>query len=509
MRRRNRVPGVTKNPAFKDFSFPPELVILLAMLFPLIKELLQSNPDGRLINIRGWVRTRREMKNLIFVEVNDGSCFRSIQCTFDTAGSLDTATVGALAELSTGAAVEISGALVSSPASGQEVEAAASSLVIVGQAPAENTADAPAYPLQKKRHSLEFLREIAHLRARTNTFGAVARVRNRLAFAVHEFFQSRSFQYVHTPIITASDAEGAGVMFQVTTLDLAALAKEGKVPDYTGDFFGKRAFLTVSGQLEAETYALALSRVYTFGPTFRAENSNTTRHLAEFWMIEPEAAFACLEDNMALAEDFLKSLFTTVLKDCREDLEFFDAHVEKGIIGTLESVVSSAFTHMTYTEAVKELEKAAAPSAMGPGVMFEFKPYWGCDLQSEHEKFLTEQVVKGPVILTDYPKDIKAFYMKMNSDGKTVRAMDVLVPRLGEIIGGSQREENHDALRERMTSMGMKTEDYSWYLDLRRYGSAPHSGFGLGFERLIQYVTGMANIRDVIPYPRAVGQAEF
>ncbi|MDR0487540.1 MAG: asparagine--tRNA ligase [Treponema sp.] len=474
------------------------------MSFPLINELLNSPPDGRSITVRGWVRTKREMKNLVFVEVNDGSCFRSIQCTFDTAG-LDSAVANALADLGTGTAVEIQAALVPSPASGQTVEAAASSLVIVGQAPAENVGDVPAYPLQKKRHSLEFLREIAHLRARTNTFGAVARVRNRLAFAVHEFFQSRGFQYVHTPIITASDAEGAGAMFQVTTLDLKALAKSGNAPGYEDDFFGKPAFLTVSGQLEAETLALALSRVYTFGPTFRAENSNTTRHLAEFWMIEPEAAFACLEDNMALAEDFLKSLFNTVLRDCAEDLGFFDTHVEKGIIATLESVLSSKFIHMTYTDAVRELEKAVS----GGQCSFEFKPYWGCDLQSEHEKFITEKIANGPVILTDYPKEIKSFYMKMNSDGKTVRAMDVLVPRLGEIIGGSQREENCGALVARMAELGMNIADYSWYLDLRRYGSVPHSGFGMGFERLIQYVTGMANIRDVIPYPRAVGQAEF
>jgi len=359
--------------------------------------------------------------------------------------------------------------------------------------------------LQKKRHSLEFLREIAHLRARTNTFGAVTRVRNRLAFAIHEFFQSRSFQYVHTPIITSSDAEGAGSMFQVTTLDLDALVKSGKAPDYAKDFFGKRTFLTVSGQLEAETYALALSRVYTFGPTFRAENSNTTRHLAEFWMIEPEVAFARLEDNMALAEDFLKFLFAAILKDSREDLEFFDSHVEKGIISTLEDVVATKFAHMTYTNAIAELEKGIASGS----VSFEFPVSWGCDLQSEHEKYITEKVVKGPVILTDYPKEIKAFYMKQNSDGKTVRAMDVLVPRLGEIIGGSQREENGAALVQRIRDAGMHPEDYSWYLDLRRYGSVPHSGFGMGFERLIQYVTGMGNIRDVIPFPRAVGQAEF
>ena len=471
-------------------------------MFPLINELLHSEADGRSVCVKGWVRTKREMKNLVFVEVNDGSCFRSMQCTFDIAAGLDSKTEAALANLSTGAAVEVSGKLVPSPASGQAVETAGISLTIVGPAPAESTDGIPAYPLQKKRHSMEFLREIAHLRARTNTFSAVARVRNRLAFAVHEYFQSRFFQYVHTPIITASDAEGAGAMFQVTTLDIPALVKSGKAPDYTKDFFCKKAFLTVSGQLEVETYAAALSRVYTFGPTFRAENSNTSRHLAEFWMIEPEAAFFQLEDNMLLAEEFLKSLFTAVLKDCREDLEFFNAHIEKGIIETLNSVVASKFAHMTYTDAVTELEKASSQN-------FEFKPYWGCDLQSEHEKFLTEKVVKGPVILTDYPKEIKAFYMKLNSDGKTVRAMDVLVPRLGEIIGGSQREEDYSALEERMKAMGINPEDYSWYLDLRRYGTFPHSGFGLGFERLILYVTGMANIRDVIPYPRAVGQAEF
>jgi asparaginyl-tRNA synthetase len=473
-------------------------------MHPLIKELLSAKADGRSIQVRGWVRTKREMKNLVFVEVNDGSCFQSIQCTFDTSGGLDAESAGNLAKLSTGAAVEINAKLVQSPASGQALEAAASSLVIIGPAPAESIDGVPAYPLQKKRHSMEFLREIAHLRARTNTFAAVARVKNRLAFAVHEYLQSRFFQYVHTPIITANDAEGAGAMFQVTTLDLPAMVKSGKAPDFTKDFFGKKAFLTVSGQLEGEAYALAISRIYTFGPTFRAENSNTTRHLAEFWMIEPEAAFFHLEDNMLLAEEFLKSLFTVVLNDCKEDLEFFDTHIEKGIIETLSSVVASKFTHMTYTDAVKELEKALSQK-----ISFEFKPYWGCDLQSEHEKFLTEKVAKGPVILTDYPKEIKAFYMKMNSDGKTVRAMDVLVPRLGEIIGGSQREENYAALEERMKTMGMNPLDYSWYMDLRRYGTVPHSGFGMGFERLIQYVTGMSNIRDVIPFPRAVGQAEY
>jgi asparaginyl-tRNA synthetase len=356
---------------------------------------------------------------------------------------------------------------------------------------------------------MEFLREIAHLRPRTNTFGAVLRLRSRMAFAIHEYFTGHGFQYIHTPIITAGDAEGAGAMFQVTTLDIEALAKAGQTIaadgasgiNYDMDFFGKKTFLTVSGQLEAETCATALSRVYTFGPTFRAENSNTTRHLAEFWMVEPEIAFADLGDDMALAEDFLKFIFKKALEDCIDDLKFFDAHIEKGVIDTLIQVVNSKFAHMSYTDAISELEKAVKK-----GTVFEFSPRWGCDLQSEHEKYLTEKAACGPVIVTDYPKDIKAFYMKQNDDGKTVRAMDVLVPRLGEIIGGSQREENLEKLCARMTETGMNPDDYSWYLDLRRYGTVPHSGFGLGFERLIQYITGMANIRDVIPFPRAVGQ---
>jgi asparaginyl-tRNA synthetase len=362
-------------------------------------------------------------------------------------------------------------------------------------------ADAEAYPLQKKRHSLEFLREIAHLRARTNTFGAVARVRSRMAFAVNRFFQERGFFLVHTPIITANDAEGAGAMFQVTTLDLAALAGSSSPPDWSSDFFARHCYLTVSGQLEAETYAMALSRVYTFGPTFRAENSNTARHLAEFWMIEPEIAFAELPDLMTLAEDFLKYIFTDTLEKSADDLDFFDQRVQKGIIENLKTLVKSKFTHITYTDAVNELQKAKDD--------FDFKPVWGCDLQTEHEKYLTEKVTGGPVIVTDYPKDIKAFYMKLNDDDRTVRAMDVLVPRLGEIIGGSQREDDPQKLEKRMTELGMNLKDYSWYMDLRRYGTVPHSGFGLGFERLIQYVTGMANIRDVIPYPRAAGQADF
>jgi asparaginyl-tRNA synthetase len=503
------------------------------MLNPLVKEILATEPgsesDKRPVTVRGWVRTKRDMKGLVFVEVNDGSCFANIQCTFDRSAAeggvvppvgLSDARLEALDGLSTGAAVEISGFLVPSPAAGQAVEVAASGLAILGGAPATDVpADAAdgkpaiaAYPLQKKRHSLEFLREIAHLRARTNTFGAVARVRSRIAYAIHQFFQERGFQYVHTPIITASDAEGAGAMFQVTTLDMAAPpltpplappARGGGSIDYSKDFFGKKAFLTVSGQLEAETYATALSRCYTFGPTFRAENSNTTRHLAEFWMVEPEIAFAHLEDDMELAEAFIKHLVNTALSDCAEDLAFFNERIDKGISEKLEQVAKSKFAHMTYTEAVAELEKA------GEAAGFDFKPYWGCDLQSEHEKFLTEEIVKGPVIVTDYPKEIKAFYMKMNDDGKTVRAMDVLVPRLGEIIGGSEREDSLEKLSARMAELGMEEAAYWWYLDLRRYGSVPHAGFGLGFERVIQYITGMANIRDVIPYPRAVGLAEF
>jgi asparaginyl-tRNA synthetase len=447
------------------------------------------------------------MKNLVFVEVNDGSCLSNLQCTFDG--------IPVPAGLSTGSSVEISGKLVASPAQGQAVELAAAAITLVG--PAEDspagTAEmgAKTYPLQKKRHSLEFLRELPHLRGRTNTIGAVMRVRSTLAFAVHRFFRERGFQYLHTPIITGNDAEGAGAMFRVTAQEpsgpenrrpgQAEPADRAAFPDGAkpgGGFFGRESFLTVSGQLEAETYAAALSRVYTFGPTFRAEHSNTARHLAEFWMIEPEAAFFTLSDNMALAEAFLKSLFSAVLEECGEDLRFFDERIEKGIIDTLTSVIDSRFTHMTYTRAIAELEKANQP--------FEYKPYWGCDMQSEHEKYLTEKIAGGPVVVTDYPKEIKAFYMKQNDDGKTVRAMDVLVPRLGEIIGGSEREDNPGALQNRMAELGMNAEAYDWYLDLRRYGSVPHSGFGLGFERLVQYVTGMANIRDVIPYPRAAGQ---
>jgi len=473
-------------------------------MITLIKEILTQKPEGQEVAVYGWVRTKRETKNLIFIQVNDGSCFASIQLTFDRDKGIDAQTEKELSRITTGASIKAVGALIESPASGQAVEVAAKTIFVYGEASGET------YPLQKKRHTFEFLRDIAHLRARTNTFGAVARVRNQMAFAVHTFFQEHGFQYVHTPLITASDCEGAGEMFQVTTLNMQEIIRKAlkdKVDpatfavDYKQDFFEREAYLTVSGQLEIETYATALSRVYTFGPTFRAENSNTTRHLSEFWMIEPEMSFFQLEDNMELAEDFVVYLLKWALTHCREDLEFFNAQIKPGLIQTLEHVVQSKFTRITYTDAVKELEKHASE--------FEFKPFWGCDLQSEHEKYLTEQVFKGPVIVTDYPKEIKAFYMKQNEDGKTVRAMDVLVPGLGEIIGGSEREDNLAALETRMTELGLDIKNYWWYLDLRRYGTVPHSGFGLGFDRLLLYVTGMANIRDVIPYPRTPKSAEF
>ena len=473
-------------------------------MITLIKEILTQKPEGQEVAVYGWVRTKRETKNLIFIQVNDGSCFASIQLTFDRDKGIDAQTEKELSRITTGASIKAVGALIESPASGQAVEVAAKTIFVYGEASGET------YPLQKKRHTFELLRDIAHLRARTNTFGAVARVRNQMAFAVHTFFQEHGFQYVHTPLITASDCEGAGEMFQVTTLNMQEIIRKAlkdKVDpatfavDYKQDFFEREAYLTVSGQLEIETYATALSRVYTFGPTFRAENSNTTRHLSEFWMIEPEMSFFQLEDNMELAENFVVYLLKWALTHCREDLEFFNAQIKPGLIQTLEHVVQSKFTRITYTDAVKELEKHASE--------FEFKPFWGCDLQSEHEKYLTEQVFKGPVIVTDYPKEIKAFYMKQNEDGKTVRAMDVLVPGLGEIIGGSEREDNLAALETRMTELGLDIKNYWWYLDLRRYGTVPHSGFGLGFDRLLLYVTGMANIRDVIPYPRTPKSAEF
>ena len=470
----------------------------------LIKDILTSEPKGQAIDVYGWVRTKRETKNLVFIEINDGSCFASIQATFDRDTGLDNNTEALLKKAGTGVSVKVSGNLVPSPAAGQRVELQANNIHIFGEA------DQEKYPLQKKRHSMEFLRDIAHLRARTNTFGAVARMRNQMAYAIHTFFQERGFQYVHTPIITGSDCEGAGEMFHVTTFDIEETVKkalkEKKDPDsfkidYSQDFFGKQANLTVSGQLEGETYATALSRIYTFGPTFRAENSNTSRHLAEFWMVEPEMSFFTIKENMELAEDFIVYLLKWALEKCREDLEFFDSRIKKGLIEMLTNVVNTPFTRLTYTEAIAELEKHID--------RFEFKPYWGCDLQSEHERFLTEEVYKGPVIVTNYPKEIKSFYMKVNEDGKTVRAMDVLVPGLGEIIGGSEREENLDILQGRIKELGLREEDYWWYLDLRRYGTVPHSGFGLGFERLLLYVTGMGNIRDVIPFPRAPKLAEF
>ncbi len=468
---------------------------LFMTLLPTIKQLLSMEAVGQPVIIRGWVRTKRETKQAIFIEVNDGSCLSNIQCVLDSSLEKNQSIAETILRLSTGASVEIHGELVPSPAKGQKVEVKCQQIKLIGEAPSER------YPLQKKAHSLEFLREIAHLRVRTNTFAAVTRVRNRMAFAIHQFFQERGFYYIHTPIITTSDAEGAGAMFQVTSLDIEELSKSGTLIDYDKDFFGRKAFLTVSGQLNVETYCQALSRVYTFGPTFRAENSNTTRHLAEFWMIEPEMAFAHLDDNIALATEFIQYLVATAIRDCAEDVAFFDQRIQPGLRESLERIVQSSFARMSYTEAIRELEASNAN--------FEFKPYWGCDLQSEHEKFLTEKVAGGPLVVTDYPKEIKAFYMKQNEDGKTVAAMDVLVPRFGEIIGGSEREWRLDLLEKRMEELGLDKEPYQWYLDLRRYGSTPHSGFGLGFERLLLYITGMTNIRDVIPFPRAPRQADF
>lgn len=451
-------------------------------------------PSTEIRDVYGWVRTKRDSKTVCFLELNDGSSLAGLQIVIDKEG---TNLQSVIDRIQTGASVKATGKLVASPGQNQSVELSCTALQLIGEAPAED------YPLQKKRHSFEFLREIAHLRGRTNTFGAVMRVRNRLAWSVHRFFQEREFLYLHTPIITTSDAEGAGALFQVTTLDPATgggAALGGKL-DYARDFFGKRAFLTVSGQLNAEAYATALDRVYTFGPTFRAEHSNTTRHLAEFWMIEPELAFCELEGNMALAEEFIRYLLSDVLENCAEDMEFFDTRIQPGIIKDLRTVADSSFSAMTYSEAIEAL--------VGSGRSFDFTPEWGIDLQTEHEKYLTEDHVGGPLIVTDYPRDIKAFYMKQNEDGNTVRAMDVLVPRLGEIIGGSERESRLGALETRITELGLPLEPYAWYLDLRRYGTVPHAGFGLGFERLMRYVTGMQNIRDVIPFPRAVGSAEF
>jgi asparaginyl-tRNA synthetase len=449
-------------------------------------------PLGATLTLRGWVRSRRDSKGITFIELNDGSRFKSMQLVVE-AGTVPEET---LKQVTTGSSIAASGVLVESPAKGQAVELKAASIHLYG------TAEAATYPLQKKGHTLEFLREISHLRVRSNTFGAAFRVRNALTHAIHTFFQERDFLYVQTPIITTSDCEGAGQMFGVTTLDLQhpPVAADGTI-DWQQDFFSKPAYLTVSGQLEAEIFASAFSNVYTFGPTFRAENSNTPRHLAEFWMIEPEMAFYELEDNMHLAEEFLKYIIRYVLEHCGEDLEFFNQFIEKSVLATLQQVAQASFGHITYTDAVQELKKS--------GRAWEFPVEWGNDLQTEHERFLSEEIFKKPVIVTDYPKDIKAFYMRVNEDGKTVRAMDVLVPRVGEIIGGSQREERFDVLLARLRDAGLDENDYWWYFDLRRYGSVPHSGFGLGLERMMMYLTGLKNIRDVIPFPRAPGNADF
>jgi len=445
------------------------------------------------ITVRGWIRTRRDSKNgFSFVELNDGSCLANLQVVIDSAVPDYQQTIK---DLTTGASVAIDGKLQESPGKGQRIELHASSLKLLG------TADPDVYPLQKKRHSFEFLREIAHLRPRTNTFGAIARVRNVLSAAIHNFFQSRGFVYVQTPIITTNDCEGAGELFQVTTLDLARLAQLKTEVDFSQDFFAKRASLTVSGQLEAEVFATSLGDCYTFGPTFRAENSNTTRHLAEFWMIEPEMPFCDLDDNMDLAEEFIKSIITDVLHRCADDMEFFNKRIEKTVLETLKNIIEHDFVRLSYTDAVDILAKS--------GEKFEFSVEWGLDLQSEHERFLTEQHFRQPVVLYDYPSTIKPFYMRLNDDEKTVRAMDVLVPRVGEIIGGSQREERVDVLVKRLKACNLDPDEYWWYLDLRRYGSVPHSGFGLGLERLVQLITGMTNIRDCIAFPRTPRNAEF
>ncbi len=455
-----------------------------------IRDALASGTALDLVCLRGWARTIRRGKDVAFIALNDGSCFASLQIVLTP----ELADFEAVCRCGTGACLEIEGALVPSPSSGQQWEVHASRVRILGGSDAD-------YPLQKKRHSFEFLRSIAHLRPRTNAFGAVFRVRSALSFAVHRFFRERGFLYVHTPIITANDCEGAGEMFRVTTLDPAAPPlDEGRI-DWRQDFFGDRTGLTVSGQLQGELFASAFADIYTFGPTFRAENSNTSRHAAEFWMIEPEMAFADLADNCALAENFLRFLVTCALDECGEDLAFFNERIEPGLIARLEALAKAEFQVMSYTEAVRLLEKS--------GRSFEFPVAWGADLQSEHERYLTEQVVGGPVFVTDYPASLKAFYMRSNDDGKTVAAMDLLVPRVGEIIGGSQREERIEVLEEKMRTFGIAPESLWWYLDSRRWGNCPHAGFGLGFERLLMYVTGMENIRDVIPFPRTPGNARF
>lgn len=447
---------------------------------------------GRSITVCGWVRTIRDMKNFGFIELNDGSGFKGMQVVMESANVLN---YSAIASLNVGAALVVKGILSLTPEARQPFELLASTIDVEGPS-------APEYPLQKKRHSVAFLRTIQHLRPRTNLFSAVFRVRSAAAHAIHCFFQDRGFVYVHTPIITGADAEGAGEMFRVTTIDMEnpPRGEDGRIDD-TRDFFGKRASLTVSGQLNAENFALAFGDVYTFGPTFRAENSNTQRHAAEFWMIEPEIAFADLEDDMDLAEDMIKYVINSVIERCPQEMAFFNDFVDKGLAGRLRLVTDSDFGRLTYTEAVSILEKA--------NDRFDYKVQWGCDLQTEHERYLTEEHFGKPVFVTDYPKEIKAFYMRLNDDGKTVAAMDCLVPGVGELVGGSQREERLEVLERRMAELGLDIEDYWWYLDLRRYGSCRHAGFGLGFERLVMYLTGVSNIRDVLPHPRTVGNADF
>ena len=456
-----------------------------------VAQLLNETPGVEVL-AKGWVRTKRGNKNVAFIALNDGSTVNNIQVVCDAAVISE----DVLKAITTGACIAVKGDLVESMGKGQSVEIQAKEIEVYG------TADAETYPLQKKGHSMEFLREIAHLRPRTNTFGCVLRIRHAMAFAIHKYFNDRGFCYLHTPLITASDCEGAGAMFQVTTMDLNNIPKtEGGEVDFSNDFFGRQTALTVSGQLEGELGAMALGQIYTFGPTFRAENSNTPRHLAEFWMVEPEMAFFEIQDNMDLAEDFIKYCVKYALDNCMDDLKFLNDMFDKELISRLESVINTEFVRLTYTEGVDILLKS--------GEKFEFPVAWGIDLQSEHERYLVEKHFKKPVILTDYPKDIKAFYMKQNDDGKTVRAMDVLFPKIGEIIGGSQREESYEKLQARIEELGMDTTNLWWYMDTRRFGSAPHSGFGLGFERLLLFVTGMQNIRDVIPFPRTPKSAEF
>jgi len=458
-----------------------------------IIDILQHGQPQEQVTVQGWVRTKRESKGFSFIELNDGSFMANLQVVINA----DLPEYeGIIKKLNTGASVEVVGTLVASLGKGQRIELKADAVNVFGEA------DPETYPLQKKRHSFEFLRSIGHLRARTNTLSAVFRVRNACAAAIHQFFQERGFLWIHAPIITANDCEGAGELFTVTSLDLEKLPRtENQEVDFAQDFFGKKAYLTVSGQLQAEVMAMAFRDVYTFGPTFRAENSNTSRHLAEFWMVEPEMAFCDLRGNMDLAEEFLKYVFQYVLNHCQTDMEFFQERIDKTVLTTAENIINNKFERLTYTEAIALLEKADKT--------FEYPVSWGLDLQSEHERYLAEEVFKKPVILTNYPVEIKAFYMRLDEDEKTVAAMDVLAPNIGEIIGGSQREERLDVLERRIIQQGMDPADLSWYLDLRRYGTVPHAGFGLGFERLVQFMTGMGNIRDVIPFPRFPQSADF